>query len=150
MAGGKQNPLHARKWARRAAVQALYQWQLSGLNLNEIEKQFRQEQDLRKADMDYFTELLHKVPACLDELDKELVPYLDRSSIEEVDPIERAILRLGVYELKSRIDIPYKVVISEGVHLAKTFGSAESHKYINGILDKVARQLRKVEMKAGA
>ncbi len=149
MAGGKQNPLHARKWARRAAIQALYQWQLSDLSLNEIEKQFRDEQDMRKVDMEYFSELLHKVPASLDELDKALVPYLDRG-IEEVDPIERAILRLGTYELKSRIDIPYKVVISEGVHLAKTFGSAESHKYINGILDKVARQLRKVEMKAKA
>lgn len=149
MAGGKQNPLHARKWARRAATQALYQWQMSDLSLNEIEKQFRQEQDMRKVDMEYFSELLHKVPASLDELDEALFPHLDRG-IEEVDPIERAILRLGTYELKFRIDIPYKVVISEGVHLAKTFGSAESHKYINGILDKVARQLRKVEMKAKA
>ena len=100
--------------------------------------------------MAYFSELLHKVPASLDELDEALLPYLDRSSIEEVDPIERAILRLGVYELKFKMDVPFKVVISEGVHLAKTFGSAESHKYINGILDKVARQLRKVEMKAKA
>ncbi|MCK4950533.1 MAG: transcription antitermination factor NusB [Gammaproteobacteria bacterium] len=150
MAGGKQNPLHARKWARRAAIQALYQWQLSDLSLNKIEKQFRQEQDMRKVDMAYFSELLHKVPASLDELDEALLPYLDRSSIEEVDPIERAILRLGVYELKFKMDVPFKVVISEGVHLAKTFGSAESHKYINGILDKVARQLRKVEMKAKA
>ena len=122
---------------------------MSDLSLNAIEKQFRQEQDMRKVDMEYFSELLHKVPASLDELDEALFPYLDRG-IEEVDPIERAILRLGTYELKSRIDIPYKVVISEGVHLAKTFGSAESHKYINGILDKVARQLRKVEMKAKA
>lgn len=149
MASHKQNPAHARKRARRLALQALYQWQLSGLDLNKIEKQFCQEQDLRKADVAYFSELLHKVPACLDELDKELLPYLDRS-IEEVDPIERALLRLGAYELKFRMDVPYKVVINEGVNLAKTFGSADSHKYINGILDKVARQLRTVELKADA
>lgn len=145
----KQNPAHARKRARRLALQALYQWQLSGLDLNKIEQQFRQEQDFRRADVEYFSELLHKVPACLDEIDKELVPHLDRS-VEEVDPIERALLRLGVYELKFKMEVPYKVVINEGVNLAKTFGSADSYKFINGILDKVAKQLRTVELKAGA
>ena len=149
MTGGKQNPAHARKRARRLALQALYQWQLSGLDLNKIEQQFLQEQDIRRADVGYFSELLHKVPACLDELDKELVPHLDRG-IEEVDPIERALLRLGAYELKFKLEVPYKVVINEGVNLAKTFGSEDSHKFINGILDKVARQLRTVELKAGA
>lgn len=103
---------------------------------------------MRRADVEYFSELLHKVPACLDELDKELLPYLDRS-VEEVDPIERALLRLGAYELKFKMEVPYKVVINEGVNLAKTFGSADSHKFINGILDKVAKQLRTVELKAG-
>lgn len=145
----KQNPAHARKRARRLALQALYQWQLSGLDLNKIEQQFIQEQDMRRADVEYFSELLHKVPACLDELDKELLPYLDRS-VEEVDPIERALLRLGAYELKFKMEVPYKVVINEGVNLAKTFGSADSHKFINGILDKVAKQLRAVELKTGA
>ena len=149
MVSSKQNPAHARKRARRLALQALYQWQLSGLDLNEIEKQFRQEQDLRKADIEYFSELLHKVPACLDELDKALQEHLDRD-VEQLDPVERAILRLGAYELKFRLEIPFKVVINEGVNLAKTFGSTDSHKYINGVLDKVARQLRAVELKTGA
>ena len=149
MVSSKQNPAHARKRARRLALQALYQWQLSGLDLNEIEKQFRQEQDLRKADIEYFSELLHKVPAYLDELDKALQEHLDRD-VEQLDPVERAILRLGAYELKFRLEIPFKVVINEGVNLAKTFGSTDSHKYINGVLDKVARQLRAVELKTGA
>lgn len=149
MASSNQNPAHARKRARRLALQALYQWQLSGLDLNKIEQQFLQEQDLRRADVGYFSELLHKVPACLDEIDKELLPHLDRG-IEEVDPIERALLRLGVYELKFKMEVPYKVVINEGVNLAKTFGSADSYKFINGILDKVARKLRTVELKADA
>lgn len=149
MTSSNQNPAHARKRARRLALQALYQWQLSGLDLNKIEQQFLQEQDLRRADVGYFSELLHKVPACLDEIDKELLPHLDRG-IEEVDPIERALLRLGVYELKFKMEVPYKVVINEGVNLAKTFGSADSYKFINGILDKVARKLRTVELKADA
>ncbi len=146
MASDQKNPMHARKWARRVALQALYQWQLSGLDLNEIEKQFRQEQDLRKADIKYFTELLHKIPACLDELDEELKEYLDRD-VEELDPVERAILRLGVYELKFKIEVPYKVVINEAVNLAKTFGSTDSYKYVNGVLDKLSMQLRPVEIK---
>jgi len=104
---------------------------------------------MKKIDGDYFHELLHKVPAHLDELDGHLTPLLDRA-IEDVDGVERAILRLGCYELAHRLDVPYRVVINESVKLAKTFGADQSHKYINGILDGVAKELRAVEINASS
>jgi N utilization substance protein B len=142
------NPVHARKRARRLAMQALYQWQLSQLNLKEIDAQFREEQDMSRVDVSYFHELLHKVPARLDELDSTLQQFIDRG-IEEVDPVERAILRIAIYELKFRIDIPYRVVLNEAVALAKTFGASESHRYVNGVLDQAAKALREIEVRAG-
>ena len=95
-------------------------------------------------DLEYFQALLHGVPACVDELEAVFQPLLDRD-IEELDPIERTLLRMGTFELKERIDVPYKVVINEEVALAKKFGASESHKYVNGVLDKAARELRKAE-----
>ena len=142
------NPAHARKRSRRLAVQALYQWQLSDGALREIESQFLEEQDFRLADVDYFRELLHQVPARLDELDPALEPYMQRT-MGEVDPVERAILRVAAYELLERMEIPFRVVLNEAVALAKTFGAADSHKYVNAVLDKAARQLRAVEVNAG-
>lgn len=133
--------------ARRAAVQGLYQWQMTGQDINLIEHQFLAEHDLGKTDIEYFKELLHGVPQRLHELDDYMIPLLDRS-IAEIDPVERAILRIGVYELEFRPDIPYRVVINEGVELAKTFGAEHGHKYVNSILDGVARKLRKVEIEA--
>ena len=144
----KINPLHARRRARRAALQALYQWQLAGENLREIEHQFRVEQDLSRVDVDYFSELLHQVPAHLDELDQEITPLADRP-VAAIDPIERAILRIGIYELKFGLDIPYRVVLDEAIQLAKHFGATESYKYVNGLLDQAARTLRAVECRAG-
>ena len=142
-AGGKVSS-SARRRARRCAVQALYQWQVGGNDLNDIEAQFRAEPDNRKADLDYFHELLHRVPAQVEALDAQLAPYLDRP-IAEVDPVERAILRLGAYELAECLDVPYRVVINEAVDLAKTYGAEQGHKFINGVLDKLARVLRSVE-----
>ncbi len=99
-----------------------------------------------KTDIDYFKELLQGIPAHCVNLDQHLQPLLDRPA-DELDPIELAILRIGAYELMQRPDIPYRVAINEGVELAKAFGAADGHKYVNGVLDKLARQLRSKEMK---
>jgi N utilization substance protein B len=133
--------------ARRLATQALYTWQVAGQDLADIEAQYCTDQDMSKIDGAYFHELLHKVPAHIEELDGHFEPLLDRS-IEDVDAVERAILRLGCYELAYRLDVPYRVVINESVKLAKTFGADQSHKYINGILDGVAKKLRAAEINA--
>jgi N utilization substance protein B len=137
----------ARSLARQRALQALYQWQMTGQDLADIDKQFMEEQDMQKVEKKYFHELLHQIPTCLSELDALSGEVLDRG-IEQVDPVERAILRIGIYELKHRIDIPYRVVINEAVELAKIFGAEQGHKYINGILDKVAQKVRTIEIKA--
>ena len=131
--------------ARKKALQALYQWHMSGNDLSEIEEQFHQEQNMEKVDIDYFHTLLHKVPAEVSSLDELVAKYSDRDS-DELDPVEQSILRLSSYEIKNRIDIPYKVIISEAISLAKTFGSDKSHDFVNSILDKLAKEFRKVEV----
>ena len=136
-----------RRKARHYGMQALYQWQMAGATLTDIEAEFRAEYDFSHVDLAYFQALLHEIPVAVDELDAALAPLLDRS-LGELDPIELTLLRMGMFELKQRIDVPYKVVINEEVALAKKFGASESHKYINGVLDKVARELRKAETEA--
>jgi N utilization substance protein B len=138
-----------RRKARHYGMQALYQWHMAGASLNDIEAEFRADYDFSHVDLEYFQALLHEVPACVDELDAALEPLLDRK-LDELDPIERTLLRMGMYELTRRIDVPYKVVINEEVALAKKFGATDSHKYINGVLDKAARELRKVEIDAAS
>ncbi len=148
---GKQahNTLAAeRRKARHYAMQALYQWHMADAPLNVIEAEFRSDYDFDHVDLEYFQALLHGVPGCVDELEAVFEPLLDRS-IKDLDPIERTLLRMGTFELRERIDVPYKVVINEAVALAKKFGASESHKYINGVLDKAARQLREAEIAAG-
>ncbi len=130
-------------------MQALYQWHMAGAALSDIEAEFRTDYDFEHVDLEYFQALLHGVPPAVDELEAVFQPLLDRS-LDELDPIERTLLRMGVFELRERIDVPYKVVINEAVALAKKFGASESHKYINGVLDKAARQLRKVEIDAAS
>ena len=130
--------------ARQAAVQALYQWQLTGQTPEDIETHFISDHELKDVDIEYFHRMVREVPLHLHELDDHLTPHLDRG-IEEVDPVERAILRLGAYELEFCLEIPYKVVINEAVELAKTFGAEHGHKYVNAVLDKVAGKLRKTE-----
>ncbi|MDO9424831.1 MAG: transcription antitermination factor NusB [Methylobacter sp.] len=136
----------ARTNARKAAVQALYQWQMAGQNLSEIERQFLEEERLKDAQKSYFIELFYGVPKNLDAIDQALSEFVDRP-VDAIDPVERAILRIGVYELLHRPDMPYRVVLNEGINLAKFFGADGSHKYVNGILDKVAQQKRAVEIK---
>ena len=138
-----------RRKARHYGLQALYQWHMAGAALGDIEAQFRADYDFSHVDLAYFQALLHEVPACVDELDAALEPLLDRK-LGELDPIEHTLLRMGMYELTRRIDVPYKVVINEEVALAKKFGATDSHKYINGVLDKAARELRKVEIDAAS
>jgi N utilization substance protein B len=136
----------ARTNARKAAVQALYQWQMAGQDLSEIERQFLEEERLKDAQKSYFVELFYGVPKNLDAIDLALSEFVDRP-VDAIDPVERAILRIGVYELLYRLNMPYKVVLNEGINLAKDFGADGSHKYVNGILDKVAQQKRAVEIK---
>jgi len=137
----------ARTNARKAAVQALYQWQMTGQNLSEIERQFLEEERLQDAQKSYFTELFHGVPKNLEAIDLALSEFVDRP-VDSIDPVERAILRIGTYELTHRLDMPYRVVLNEGINLAKYFGADGSHRYINGILDKVAQQTRAIEVNA--
>jgi N utilization substance protein B len=137
----------ARHKSRRLVTQALYAWQMSGQDLADINEQLRLDNDMSKVDQDYFDELLRKVPAHAEELDAYISPLLDRS-LDKLDPTEHAILRLGTYEMAFRLDVPYRVVINEGVELAKTFGAEDGHKYVNSILDRLAQQLRAVEIKA--
>lgn len=136
-----------RSQARRHAVQAIYQWQIAGQDVRDILNQFLEEQTLADFEVGYFRDLLQGVPTHLDELDDLLKPALDRA-IESVDPVERAVLRLGVYELCYKLEVPYRVVINEAVELAKVFGAEQGHKYVNGVLDRVAKQVRGEEVRS--
>jgi len=139
MSGGSRNR------ARQAAVQALYQWQMTQQPPDQIESHFISDHELEGVDLEYFHRLVREVPLHLHELDDHLIPHLDRD-IEEVDPVERAILRIGTFELEFHLEIPYRVVLNEAIELAKTFGSEHGHKYINAVLDKVAGHLRAGEV----
>ncbi|MES9836086.1 MAG: transcription antitermination factor NusB [Candidatus Thiodiazotropha sp.] len=137
-----------RSQARKHAVQAIYQWQMAGQDVADIINQFLEEQDLGSFEIPYFRELMKGVPGHLGELDELLKPTLDRA-IESVDPVERAILRLGAYELSHKPEVPYRVVINEAVELAKVFGAEQGHKFVNGVLDQVAKKVRPAEVGLG-
>jgi len=136
-----------RSMARKRAVQALYMWQMTGVDLSDIDQQFVLEHDMRNVDLKYFKEILHKVPAFIDEIDEHIRVLLDRP-FNEVDPVERAVMRMGVYELEHRPDVPYRVIINEGIELAKIFGAEDGYKYVNSILDGVSKKLRATEVNA--
>lgn len=138
----------ARSRSRRALLQALYQWQLNAADAADIAHQFAGGSELKNADTEYFDELLRAITTDVEMLGAEVTGHLDRPA-DQLDPIEWAILLIGAYELKYRVDIPYRVVINEGVELAKRFGAEESHRYINAVLDRMAPALRAVEVKAG-
>ena len=140
---------HERARARRFAMQALYQWDLSGTDLPLIRRQFLEAEDFSRADQKYFIELLSELPKQVDVIDDNISAYIDRP-IVQLDPVERAVLRLAVYELLYRPDIPYRVTINEAVQLTKKFGAVQGHAYVNGVLDKAAHKLRAAEcLKAG-
>ncbi|MBE9395876.1 transcription antitermination factor NusB [Pontibacterium sp. N1Y112] len=136
-----------RRSARSFALQALYQWQLAGQPVNEIDAQFRVDNDMRNTDVRLFSELLIGVASRKSELDERYKPFLDRE-LSELDPVELTVLRIGAYELMHRLEVPYRVAINESVELAKVFGATESHRYVNGILDKLAQRVRMAEVKA--
>ncbi|MGH8120451.1 MAG: transcription antitermination factor NusB [Gammaproteobacteria bacterium] len=138
---------HARVRARRSAVQALYQWEMTHAPVAQVIAEFiRDRSELKKADVEYFTAMLEGATGRVAELDTGLAPLLDRP-VQALDPVERAILRLGMYELLCNSEVPWRVVVNESVELARMFGAEQSYKYINGVLDKAARRLRSAEIR---
>lgn len=134
-----------RRKARFLSVQALYQWAMGESELIEIESQFRRFNDMSQVDGEYLKQLIFEVPKHVAELDGQIERFTDRK-ISIMNPIDVQILRVAVYELIYSLEVPYRVVINEAVDLAKTFASDESHGYINGILDNLAKELRKDEL----
>lgn len=146
----ENNPINpsARRNARRYALQAMYQWQIAGTSVSVIEAEFLNYHIDKKLDLAYFKELVHGVPDNLHDIDQEMMPFLGRP-MHEIDPIELAVLRLAIYELKKRPDVPYRVIINEALELTKKFGSIEGHKFVNGVLDRIARKIRVTEIRMG-
>ncbi len=144
MPGRSPSRRRARGAARRLAVQALYQWQVGGHPAGELLAQFLERPETAGADREYFVELVRGCLAQHAELVDLLTPCLDRP-VAQLDPVERAILLVGVFELRHRPDVPYRVVINEAVELAKVFGAEQSHLYVNGVLDRLSGTLRSVE-----
>ena len=141
MPNNSENRFEFRRRARRRALQALYQWRLTGQDAGEILAQFREEQDFSNVDTELFATLVRKVSRDQDAINENIEPYIDRP-IKQLDVIEHVILSIGVYELINSIEVPYQVVIDEAINLAKQFGAEQGHSFINGALDKAAKQLR--------
>jgi len=137
---------HARSRARRYAMQALYQWDLSGTDLPVIRRQFLEAEDFSRTDQAYFVELLSNIPKNVDIIDENISKYIDRP-LAQLDPVEQAILRIGIYELLYRLDVPFRVTINEAVQLSKKFGAEQGHAFVNGVLDKAAHKIRAAECK---
>ncbi|HST45084.1 MAG TPA: transcription antitermination factor NusB [Luteimonas sp.] len=135
----------ARSRSRRRALQAVYAMQMSGAEVRNIIEQFAHEQVHEVADLEYFEDLVRGVGTRYRELDVALAPYLDRT-MEEVDPIERAMLRISAYELQHRPDVPYRVIIDEALRTVKRFGSEHGHTYVNSVLDRAAAEWRATEI----
>lgn len=138
--------IKARQKARKLALQALYQWEIAGTDLTEIEAEYMTYGNMQKVDVPYFRLLFYGVPKNLTTLDEVYTEYLDRN-LEKLSLIERLILRLGAYELKWCLDVPCKVVINESLTLASDFGASKSYKFVNGVIDKAARKIRASEFR---
>ncbi|MCK4609260.1 MAG: transcription antitermination factor NusB [Gammaproteobacteria bacterium] len=134
------NPF-ARRKARRLALQAIYQWYFTNDEISELTAQFQKDCNPKKVDAPYLSELIAGVINHATSLDEQMLPFLDRN-LADINPVELAVLRIAIYELIYRLEIPYKVIINEALELAKAFGAEASFKYINGVLDKVAKQIR--------
>ncbi len=146
-AGKAGAPKSARRRSREIALQGLYEWLLSGADAGVVDAHVREQDGFDKCDSAHFDALLH---GCIDEaadIDAVLARHVDRKTTE-LSPVEHGVLMIGTYELKHCIDIPYKVAINEAVELAKSFGGTDGHKYVNGVLDKAAVDLRPVEVEA--
>ena len=131
----------SRHAARKAAVQALYQWDLTSQPADQIEKQFSEIHDMQNIDKKFLRDVLANVPKFQQKIEASISPHIDRD-FAKVDPVERAILRLGAYELKHRADVPTRVILNEMIELAKIFGADHSYKFVNGVMDKMAKALR--------
>lgn len=136
-----------RRRSRELALQGLYQWQLAGKDPGMIAAELAETDDFAKSDVAYFRALLNGAIAGAPTLEAQITPYLDRPFVE-LSPIERGILLLSGYELQHELEVPYRVVINEAIELAKVFGGTDGHKYVNGVLDKLAAQLRELEVRA--
>lgn len=134
----------ARSIARKLAMQALYQWQLTQQPAVEIKQQYLEDEESAGVDEEHFTELLTECIGQQAAITGALTPYIDRP-LDQLDPVESAILMIGMYELRERLDIPYRVVINEAVDLCKRFGATDAHKYINAVLDRAAKEIRAAE-----
>jgi len=137
----KKSPRHR---ARELAMQGIYQWRITAGEAEKIEKQIQSEKNIGRFDKELFSKLLRGVLSHPTNLEALVMPHLDRP-LEELSPVEYAVLLLGAFELEKHLEVPYKVVINEAVELAKTFGGIDGHKFVNGVLDKMAPQLRAVE-----
>jgi transcription antitermination protein NusB len=127
--------------ARELLVQALYQMQITGHDRRELAAQFRERRDYERVDREYFDEALRAIVEAQASLEQQAAEYADRP-LAQLDPVERGILLLGFYELRDRLEVPYRVVINEAVNLAKRFGAEDGHKYVNAVLDRAAQQMR--------
>ena len=134
----------ARSRSRQFLVQALYQAQLTGIEFALVIDPFIKDHNMKRADMEYFKDVLRGIANDQQKLEELIAAKADRP-FDELDPIEKGILMMGTFELCSRIDVPYRVVINEGVELAKSFGATDSYKYVNSILDSLAKELRQAE-----
>ena len=138
----------ARSRARRRALQAVYAWQLSQSPVDKVIENFRAEQDMDVADLEYFEQLVRGVAEHAEQIDAVLARYIDRD-VAQVDPIERAVLRIAGFELAHRLDVPYRVVINEAIETTKRFGAEHGHTYVNGVLDRAAAEWRALEIQGG-
>lgn len=137
-----------RRWARERAAQGLYQQLMNPIPLQQLESQFMEDAFMLRIDLELFRRILHGVERHSNELDAAIEPHLDRP-VDELDPIERAILRLGAFELMHAQEVPRAIVINEAVELAKRFGATDGHRYVNGVLDQLADDLRPDEPARG-
>lgn len=142
-----KDSIRGKQRARKLALQALYQWYMSGADLAEIDAQFRTTTNMTKVDTEYFTNLLYGVPREVSAIENAFSPFLDRK-VNELNPIELTVLRISTYELLYRPEIPYRVVLDEAIVLTKEFGSQDGHRYVNGVLHHLAKKSRKIEMNA--
>lgn len=141
----EKQSISGKRKARKLSLQALYQWLMSGSDLYEIEAQFRVANNMEKVDVDYFCRLLYGIPENVQQLEESFTPFLDRG-ISELNPIELTVLRIGAFELINCPDIPYKVVLDEAISLTKEFGAQDGYRYVNGVLNNLAQQVRVVEI----
>ena len=145
----EKQSIGGKRRARKLALQALYQWLMSGSELSEIDAQFRVVNNMDKVDVDYFVRLLYGIPEHIETLEASFAPFLVDREVNSLNPIELTVLRIGSFELLHCPEVPYKVVLDESISLTKEFGSQDGYRYVNGVLNNLARQVRSIEINLG-